>query len=134
MIIGVGSDIVENERILRLIQRYGGKFLSRVFHSEEIEYCQQKNNIQDRVACFAARFACKEAFIKALPDSFAFTPNLNQIYLQGQVRQKKLLSYSEIVRAELIRKNINGVHCSISHEKNYSLAFVVLERIDYANY
>jgi holo-[acyl-carrier protein] synthase len=62
-IIGVGLDATEIERIAAMIDRYGDRFLRRVFTEGEIAYCQRK---RDFVSSYAARFAAKEAAMKAL--------------------------------------------------------------------
>jgi|SRR5207302_6930371 len=63
MIIGTGVDICEVPRIAQSIARFGDRFLQRVFTEQEIRYCQSKKNSMER---FAARFAAKEAGMKAL--------------------------------------------------------------------
>ena len=62
-IIGVGLDATEIERVADLIEHYGERFLSRVFTEGEIEYCRAR---RDFASSFAARFAAKEAVMKAL--------------------------------------------------------------------
>ena len=63
MIVGTGIDIAEVPRIAESIERFGERFLRRVFTEEEIRYCDSKAN---RVERYAARFAAKEAAMKAL--------------------------------------------------------------------
>ena len=62
-IIGVGLDATEIERVADMIERYGDRFLRRVFTEGEIAYCQGK---RDFASSYAARFAAKEAVMKAL--------------------------------------------------------------------
>ena len=62
-IIGVGLDATEIERVADLIEHYGDRFLQRVFTEEEIAYCRAR---RDFASSFAARFAAKEAVMKAL--------------------------------------------------------------------
>jgi len=62
-IIGSGLDATEIERIALAIERYGERFVSRVFTDEEVAYCRRK---RDAASSFAARFAAKEAAMKAL--------------------------------------------------------------------
>jgi holo-[acyl-carrier protein] synthase len=62
-IIGVGLDATEIDRIAEMIDRYGDRFLRRVFTDDEIAYCQRK---RDFASSYAARFAAKEAAMKAL--------------------------------------------------------------------
>ncbi len=63
MIVGLGIDIAEVDRIERAIRRYGQRFLQRIFTPAEIDYCQSKANAFER---FAGRFAAKEAAMKAI--------------------------------------------------------------------
>src|SRR5688572_4562129 len=63
MIVGIGSDIAEVHRLREAIARHGERFLRRVFTEQEIQYCQSHRNTEER---FAARFAAKEAAMKAL--------------------------------------------------------------------
>src|SRR5256884_9139852 len=63
MIVGTGIDIAEVPRIRHAIQRFGDRFVKRIFTDGEIRYCQSKAN---RVERYAARFAAKEAAMKAL--------------------------------------------------------------------
>src|SRR5579863_8328426 len=63
MIVGTGIDITEVPRIAASIERFGGRFLRRVFTAGEIRYCESKANRAER---YAARFAAKEAAMKAL--------------------------------------------------------------------
>ena len=62
-IIGVGLDATEIDRVADMIERYGDRFLQRVFTAEEIAYCRAR---RDFASSFAARFAAKEAVMKAL--------------------------------------------------------------------
>jgi holo-[acyl-carrier protein] synthase len=62
-IIGTGLDAAEIDRIAHMIERYGDRFVRRIFTDGEITYCRQK---RDSVASFTARFAAKEAAMKAL--------------------------------------------------------------------
>jgi holo-[acyl-carrier protein] synthase len=62
-IIGLGLDATEIHRIAEAIERYGERFVRRIFTDGEIEYCRRK---RDAASSFAARFAAKEAAMKAL--------------------------------------------------------------------
>src|ERR1700721_4487444 len=63
MILGTGIDIIEIDRVARSIERFGDRFLHRIFTSGEIAYCSRKKNAAES---YAARFAAKEAGAKAL--------------------------------------------------------------------
>ena len=121
MIYGVGTDICENRRIGSLLEKYNNKFLDRVYTPEEIDYCMAKKN---PVPHLAARFAMKEAFIKALNLE---SGNYNEIGLAGN-RGKKEPVVSERIRKILHQHAIENIQCSISHAVEYSTAVVILER------
>jgi holo-[acyl-carrier protein] synthase len=63
MISGIGIDVVEKKRFEGAVARWGDRFLGRIFSDEEIRLCREKG---DRIGAFAARFAAKEAILKAL--------------------------------------------------------------------
>jgi holo-[acyl-carrier protein] synthase len=75
MIRGIGTDIIEVERIKGICEKYGQKFLDRIFTKEEQEYCDSFNDT--KYVHYAARFAMKESFSKAigtgLTQGFKFT-------------------------------------------------------------
>jgi holo-[acyl-carrier protein] synthase len=70
MIIGVGIDIVNIERIERSWKRFGDRFLKKIFTVEEIKHADKYTNQQKKTAHFAKRFAAKEAFVKAIGQGF----------------------------------------------------------------
>jgi len=72
MVIGTGIDIVNIDRIERLMARWGDLFLGRVFTEKEIIYCRKRTRPPE---CFATRFAAKEAFLKALDGGFEMVFN-----------------------------------------------------------
>ncbi len=120
MIKGIGIDIVEIDRIRHAVQKWGDKFLDKIFNDSEISYCyKRKNSFQ----CIAARFAAKEAFIKALSDSQADggTPNLKEIVILNHSSGKPYIT----VRGDLQEQYV--ISLSLSHERHYAVAMVILE-------
>lgn len=123
MILGTGIDLVKNERIEALIAKYEGRFLDKVYTENEIKYCQQKARA---AVSFAARFAAKEALLKALGTGLR-----NNSWQDIEVKNDKLgkpelkLSGKTELKAEEI--GVSSIFLSISHEKDYSIAQVVLE-------
>jgi holo-[acyl-carrier protein] synthase len=114
MIEGIGVDIVSNSRIKKLYKRFGEKFLKRIFTEREINYCLRHSN---PIPHLAGRFAAKEAVIKALdkPEGLKLkdieiinNQNGSPIVLIYGVKDKK-------------------IKITLSHEKNYTVAFVILE-------
>ncbi len=107
--MAIGIDIVETERIRRILKRHGDKFLDRILSEEEKDYVTKKRRI---VESLSGIFAAKEAFIKALGRSVPLK-KIRIVHNQG----RPLILYEN----ELYRS------LSISHEKNYAIAVVLLQ-------
>lgn len=115
MIVGIGVDIIEVERIRKLAEK-SPRFLKRVYTSEEIRYCEGKRN---KFQHLAARFAAKEAFFKALGKKINWTDvgvaNLSSGKPQLVITSEESLPFDE-------------TYISISHLRDYAVACVVLEK------
>jgi holo-[acyl-carrier protein] synthase len=120
MIFGIGVDICENHRIEKLFLKYGHTFLNKIFTHDEISYCLGKKS---PVPHLAARFALKEAFIKALKYN---APCYKEIGLSGSSGVKLPQTFGKIHKA-IQEKKISNIECSISHAQSHSVAMVVLE-------
>lgn len=123
MEIYTGIDIIENKRIEKAINRFGKKFLHRVFTEKEIEYCLSK---ADKIPCIAARFAAKEAFVKAYYNAFGESIPYKNIEITGATgKPATILLHTENIHS---KHQENGLKfsLSISHEKNYSVAVVII--------
>jgi holo-[acyl-carrier protein] synthase len=125
MILGVGVDIIQISRLEKSVESAGRRFLERVFTGDEIAYCQRKRNPYPSLA---ARFAAKEAFIKALPHEA--TVSLREIEVFITAAGKPAIR-AKGKAARLVEDNgISSAHVSLSHEKEYAVAHVVLEGRD----
>lgn len=124
MIIGVGTDICENERIERLFQKFGDRFLNRIFTDAEIAYCSCKKN---PIPHFSARFAVKEAFIKSLGIARDLKVSYKDVGLCGD-QGKKTIVVTDELKKYFDRSGANEIIFSISHAQHYSTAFVLLEK------
>ncbi len=123
MKIYTGIDIVDNRRIKRAIDKSGKKFLSKVFTEREISYCSSKKNLH---GCFAARFAVKEAFIKASFQAFGQAPYLNEIEILGKEgKPAEILLHSPKIQ-EIHSKTPFNITFSLSHEREFSVAVVII--------
>ena len=120
MSITTGIDIVNVERIQKLIQEKKEKFLQRIFSDKEITYCEQKVN---KYQHYAARFAAKEAFLKALPQS-ANSLTYKDIEVYKELNAPYIRITSEKERTV---NTIKSSSVSIAHEKEFAIAVVVLE-------
>lgn len=119
MKIYTGIDIVENERIYNAYKKFGEKFLKKIYTEKEVEYCLKK---KDFIPCLAARFAAKEATIKAYYQAFNKIIHYRNIEIIGRERRPaEILLHNDLNHT----KNLY-ISLSISHEKNYSIAIVII--------
>jgi holo-[acyl-carrier protein] synthase len=130
MIVGIGSDIVEIERIEKLTQRFGKKFLERVFTKQEQEKAFSYSN---PASSLAKRFAAKEAFAKALGTGIGQSLSWQDIEVMNLVSGKPEIVLKE--KAEKLLKEkaalkVPFIHLSLSDSRRYALAMVVIEFVD----
>ncbi|MBR9984069.1 MAG: holo-[acyl-carrier-protein] synthase [Wolbachia endosymbiont of Homalodisca vitripennis] len=121
MIYGIGTDIVYIPRILRILQKYGGKFLNKVYTKKEIEISKKYNSQEVRAKYFAKRFAAKEAFVKALGTGFSQGIIMKDIEIYSNIRGKPHLAMTK----DFISKDYK-IHLSLSDDQDYATAFVVI--------
>ena len=121
MIVGTGIDIAEVPRMAAAIQRFGDRFLRRIFTENEIRYCDSKAN---RIERYAARFAAKEAVSKALGSGIGAI-TWQEIEIQrGRANQPILHLYG--AAQELARElGLKEWSVSLSHSALLAIAFVV---------
>ena len=124
MIKGIGIDIVKVLRISRLIEKNGTAFLSRIFTLEEIELARTKSMDPEY---FAGRWAVKEAVSKALGTGIGKDCRWHDISTVSDSNGKPELLLSGNAAQQAKGMGITRFHCSISHEKDFALANVILE-------
>ena len=126
-IFGIGTDIVKNSRIKRLIKNK--KFINRIFTSNEI---QDSKKIKQKVLFFSKRFAAKEAFAKSLGTGFTHNINFKDINISKKKSGKPYLTLSNnlkiILKRKLKLKKIK-IFLSLSDEREYSVAYVITQKI-----
>lgn len=123
MIVGVGIDIVDVKRIASLLERYGERFLRRVFTDSEVDYCRSKHNPSPYLS---ARFAAKEAASKALGRGFTGGIRFTDIEVSRDHTGPHILLHNKAL--ELADNlGVRRMHLSISHERLYAAATVILE-------
>ncbi|MCS7000236.1 MAG: holo-ACP synthase [Bacteroidota bacterium] len=122
MIIGIGIDIVEVERIAAAIERYGEQFLRRVYTETERAYCERAAS--QRFLHYAARFAAKEAFSKAIGTGLRHGFRLCDCGVVHTESGQPQIALSGIL-AE--RWGKYPVHLSLSHTRHYAAACVIIE-------
>jgi len=124
MIAGMGTDLVEIDRIQRSIDRFGERFLERVYTPAEIAYCQSKKNYAES---FAARFAAKEAGAKALGTGISWGVSWQEFEVQREPSGKPSLVLSGRA-AELSRHmGVISIALSLTHTRTSAMAVVVME-------
>ncbi|MCH7843056.1 MAG: holo-ACP synthase [Chloroflexi bacterium] len=118
-----GVDIIEIPRIQQVLDRYGQRFLKRVFTPDEIAYCR------GRAPNLAGRFAAKEATMKALGTGVRGVnwKDIEVVRAESGAPSVKLHGRAE-QRAERLR--VGEISLSISHSREYAVAFVVAQRED----
>jgi holo-[acyl-carrier protein] synthase len=123
MQISVGDDLVENERIRKSFDKFGKRFLDKVYTQEEQDYCLQK---KDPIPHLSARFACKEAFIKAIGIAGDESMDMKEVELCGNYFGKKNMSLHGKALKLFQESGYDAFSVSISHTDNYSTAVVIL--------
>ncbi len=123
MIYGVGTDIVKIKRIRDATERWGRKFLQRIMTDREIDYCYDKS---DPYPSLAARFAAREALIKALGWEVPFA--MTDAEVVNNARGKPGLKTGGRLAGILQEASIARSHLSLSHEKEFAVAVVILEQ------
>ena len=124
-ILGIGVDIIKNERIRKLIKN--NKFKSRIYSTKELKLSKKTKN---KIAFFSKRFAAKEAFSKALGTGFSSNLNFKDIEIindkKGMPKYAENKKIIKIVQKKYKIKKFNSF-LSISDEKDYSTAFAIIE-------
>jgi holo-[acyl-carrier protein] synthase len=124
MIIGTGIDIVNIDRIERLMTRWGALFLGRVFTETEITWCQQRARPEE---CFATRFAAKEAFLKAIGWGLRNGIQWTDIEVMNDSMGKPLFSFYRKAKEVCETLRIQNILLTLSHDRPYAVAHVLLE-------
>ena len=123
MILGLGVDLVDIARIETLVERYGLRFLTRVFTTDEIGYCTKRH---DASACLAGRFAAKEAAFKALSAGRSSGIAFKEI-LVSTAGANPRLHFTGKAHSRAGQLGIGRSHLSISHDRGCAVAVVILE-------
>ena len=126
MIAGIGVDIVDIARIQALLDRYGERFLARVYTGAEVEYALRGANKAERLA---GRFAVKEAVMKALGTGKSQGILWRDVEtLRGRFGKPEVHLHGQAVRCAKLLRQSGTVHVSITHDGGKAVAFVILEK------
>lgn len=121
MVLGLGIDIIEIDRIKKSIELYGERFLNKVFTPEEIRYCSSKFN---KFQHFAARFAAKEAVYKALASGWQAGLRWKDIEIQNDAAGMPSINTSGKLKSFLT--DDTQLRISLSHSKNYVTSVAII--------
>lgn len=124
MIVGTGIDIIEVPRIAAAIERFGTRFLERLFTPAEIQYCDSKHNRAER---YAARFAAKEAGLKAIGTGWRGGIAWRELEVRNQAGGRPTLTFCGKAAEFAARLGVKCVSLSLSHTEQYAIAQVILE-------
>ncbi len=128
MIYGIGTDLINSERIEKLLYKFGNKFLFKIFSKEEINNSKTSYN---KALYFSKRFAGKEAFWKAISPNKQNTLYFNEIEILSNDNGKPYINLIGMTKNKVsnLEKSLNctfNFHISISDEKPNALAFVII--------
>ena len=124
MIVGTGVDIAEVPRIRESIKRFGDRFLRRIFTEGEIGYCERKAS---RFESYAARFAAKEASMKALGTGWSRGVRWRDIEVVRPQGQRPTIRFHGQAAAIAARLGTTNIALSLTHTSEEALAHVILE-------
>jgi len=124
MIFGIGVDIVEISRFERIKQRFGDRFVQRLLTQRELAQYHKRNG---SINFIASRFAAKEAASKALGTGIAQGISFKSIEVVNDEQGKPKLQFHDAAKALITKHNVRQPLLSLSDEKHYAVAMVVLE-------
>jgi len=124
VIVGIGVDIAETARVEKLSAKYGQRFARRILTTDELlEFDRRKHSS----SYLATRFAAKEAVAKALGTGIGKQLGFHSVQIDNDAQGKPLLRFMGTAVDLIAGLNINNAMISLSDEKHYVVAMVVLE-------
>lgn len=124
MIIGTGIDIVELSRIKSAYDRWGAQFAERILASDEFDILKKRKEVYSYLG---SRFAAKEAFLKALGTGYADGISWQDMKIERVEGERPSIKVAGRAREIMAQIGVTNIHLSISHEKKYAVAQVILE-------
>jgi holo-[acyl-carrier protein] synthase len=123
-VVGIGVDIVETSRIDHSLERFGERFLHRVFTAGEIAYCQ---SMKFPARHFAARFAAKEAVSKAFGTGIGKAMGWKDIDVHRKESGEPFVQLNGGAKQLAEERDVTAVSISLSHTDHHAVAMIVLE-------
>src|SRR5690242_5618127 len=124
MIVGIGTDLIEVDRIRKSVERYGDRFLRRVYTETELAYAMSKQNFAERLA---GRFAVKEAGMKAIGTGWRRGVTWKDFEVVNERSGRPALRLSGAAATIADALAVRRVSVSITHTATMALALVILE-------
>ena len=125
MIVGIGIDMVEIDRIASMLDRHGDSFVSKVFTDEEIAFCADKAKPAQH---YAVRFAAKEAVLKALGTGVRRGMALKDVTVVREELQAPRIVLGRGAKEKSQQLGVTKWHVSLTHTDRTAAAYVVAER------
>jgi holo-[acyl-carrier protein] synthase len=123
MIFGIGTDLIEVERVAGKMEKKAG-FKELVFTADEIKYCEA---MAFKYEHYAARFAAKEAFLKALGSGWRSGTAFNEIEIYHDEAGKPEMHFHGLTAKTIAELNLGKIFVSLSHLKTMACAMVIIE-------
>ncbi|MDP2996042.1 MAG: holo-[acyl-carrier-protein] synthase [Bryobacterales bacterium] len=124
MILGTGIDLAEVPRVRAAIERYGGRFIERIYTPAEIAYVERKANRYER---YAARFAAKEAGMKAIGTGWRHGVRWQDFEVLNLPSGRPTLKLHGVAARVAERLGVRVISLSLTHTAQQGMAFVILE-------
>ena len=124
MLLGLGTDLIETRRVEQSIDRFGDRFLERIFSPLEIAYCKRKKNAAES---FAARFAAKEAGAKALGTGISRGVTWKDFEVKRETSGRPSLHLSGRAAELAAAMGVKRIQLSLTHSRDLAMAVVVVE-------
>ena len=124
MIFGIGTDLIEVERVAQKMEKKAG-FKELVFSADEIIYCEARTYKYEH---YAARFAAKEAFLKAIGTGWRNGTAFNEIEIYNDEEGKPEIRFHGLTAKTIAELKLGKIFVSLSHLKTMACAMVIIER------
>ena len=121
-IIGIGTDIIECDRIADMIDKHGDLFIERVFTPGEIEYCSPRKAASQH---YAGRWAAKEAVLKAMGTGWSKGIHWTDIEVLNDMGGKPRIRLGGVAREKCEQMHVSEMLISISHCRSYATAYAL---------
>lgn len=127
MMVGMGTDIVEVDRVAAGLERFGSRYAARILSPAELALLAPEGGLPSAVR-LAGRFAAKEAAVKALGTGFSAGIGLHDVEILADAGGRPRLSFAGQALVRQRQLGARSLHVSISHERHYAVAVVILEK------